>query len=117
MLSWLSLKDHVHRRENPYAMSTTEMLWNTSMRWYSGAHHKLAQNWPRIDNLCHMGFYYSFFATKKAVIYSLNTADSLTPTMLRGLSGWLPKAARDYMDLLTEIHSDIQQINGKLNPR
>ena len=96
-------------------MSAAETLWNASMRWYSGAHHKLAQNWPRVDNLCHMGFYYSFFATKKAVIFSLNAADSLLPTILRGLPIRLPQAVRDYIDLLTETHSDIQQINGRLN--
>ena len=96
-------------------MSAVETLWNASMRWYSGAHHKLAQDWPRVDGLCHMGFYYSFFAAKKAVIFSLNAADSILPMILRGLPKRLPKAAKDYIDLLTETHSGIQQINGRFN--
>ena len=92
-------------------MSAVEKVWNAAMRWYAGAHHRLAQDWPRLDNLCHMIFYYSFFATKKIVIFVLNTVAHLLP-ILKELPKILPKAATDYVDLMTKTHSDIQQING-----
>ena len=85
-----------------------ERSWNAAMRWYSRLHHRLAQDWPRLDGLCHMGVYYSFFAIKKLVIFLLDMVPAL-----RGLPQWLPKAAADYLDLITKTHSDIQQINGQ----
>ena len=52
-------------------MSAMEKAWNAAMRWYSRWHHQLAQDWPRLDGLCHMVFYYCFFAITKIVIFLL----------------------------------------------
>ena len=93
-------------------MSAMEKSWNAAMRWYSRLHHTLAQDWPRLDGLCHMVFYYSFFAIKKLVIFLLNMVASLFPNMGE-VQKRLPEAASNYMELITETHYDIQQINGQ----
>ena len=97
-------------------MSASEKVWNLSMNWYSRAHHRLAQDWPRLDSICHMVFYYSFFAVKKLVIYILNIIAYYIPCWneyIRVLTGRLSCTVTDYVNLATEAHQDIEKINGE----